>query len=88
MPTFPKPKMETAQGSAKHLQSQQQRHQNEAIHVDLVSSSPTPTISHTLLQCPTFDLEKGNVHWAINISRENTPKVKPTEVCQEPNKQS
>ena len=87
-PTSPKPKTETAEGSAKHLQSKQQRHQNDAIDIAVVSSSPTPTTSHTPPQCPTSDLEKANVHWAINISRENTPKVKPTEVCQEPNKQS
>ena len=87
-PTSPKPKMETAQGSAKHVQSKQQRHQNNAIDIVVVSSSPTLTISHTPPQCPTSDLDKANVHWAINISRENTPKVKPTELCQEPNKQS
>ena len=34
------------------------------------------------------DPEKINVHWAMKDSRENTPKVKPTEVCQEPNKHS
>ena len=30
---------------------------------------------------PISDPEKSNVHWAIKISRENTPKAKPTEVC-------
>ena len=80
--------METAQGSAKHVQSKHQRHQNEAIDIVVVSSSPTPTTSHTPPQCPTSELEKANVHWAINISRESTPKVKPTEVYEEPNKQS
>ena len=74
--------------AVRNISKANNRHQNEAIHVVLVSSSPTPTISHTEFQCPTSDLEKANVHWAINIRRENTPKVKPTEVCQEPNKQS
>ena len=78
-PTFPKPKTETAQGSAKHVQSKQKIHQNDAIDI-VVSSSPTPTISHTPHQCPTSDLEKANFHWAINISRKSTPKVKPTGV--------
>ena len=87
-PTSPKPKTETAEGSAKHLQSKQQRHQNDAIDIAVVSSSSTPTISHASPQCPTSDLEKANVHVTINISRENTPKVKPTEACQELNKQS
>ena len=88
MPTFPKPKTETAQGSMKHVQSKQQGHQNNAIDIVLMSPSPTPTISHTSPQCPTSNLENANVHWAINISRESTPKVKPTEVRQEPNKRS
>ena len=87
-PTCPKPKTETAEGSVKHVQSKQQRHQNNAIDIVVVPSSSTPTISHSPPQCPTSDLAKENVHWAIKISRENTPKVKPTEVCQEPNKQS
>ena len=85
-PTCLKPKMETAGGSAKHVQSKQQRHKNDAIDIVVVSSSPTPTISHTPLQYPTSDLEKANVHWAIKISRENILKVKPTEVSQESNK--
>ena len=71
----------------KHVQSKQQRHQNDAIGIVVVSSSPTLTISHTSPQCSTSDREKANVHRAIKISRENTPKVKPKEVCQEPNKQ-
>ena len=46
---------------------------------------PHPT-SHA--NVPISDPKKANVHWVIKISRENTPKVKPTEVCQEPNKHS
>ena len=76
MPTCPKPKTETAEGSAKHVQSKQQRHQNDAIDIVVVSSSPTPTISHT--PRPISDPKKANVPLAIKISRENTPKVKPT----------
>ena len=34
------------------------------------------------------DPEKANVQWAIKVSRQNTPKVKQTEVCQEPNNYS
>ena len=56
MPTYPKRKTETAEGSAKHVQSKQQRHQSDAIDIAVVSSSPTPTISHTPPQCPTSDL--------------------------------
>ena len=80
--------METAKSSAKHVQTKQQRHQNDPIDIVVVSSSATPTISHNPPQCPTSDLEKANVNWAIKISRKNTPKVKPTEACQEHNKQS
>ena len=54
MPTWSKPKMDTAEDSAKHAQSKQQRHQNDAIDIVVVSSSPTPTISHTPPQCPHF----------------------------------
>ena len=39
---------------------------------------PTPHAN-----APISDPEKANVQWAIKVSRENTPKVKPTEVCQE-----
>ena len=40
-PTCPKSKTETADGSAKHVQSKQQRHQNDFIDGVVVSSSPT-----------------------------------------------
>ena len=85
---FQSQKRKHTQGCVKHVQSKQQGHQNDAMDIAVVSSSPTPTLSHNPPQCPTSDLEKANVHWAINISRENTPKVKPTEACQELNKQS
>ena len=42
---------------------------------------PTPT------PMPRFRPREGIVHWAIKISRESTPKLKLTEVCQEPNEQ-
>ena len=46
MPTIPKPKMEAAEGSAKHVQSKQQRHQNDAIDIVVVSSSSSDHIPH------------------------------------------
>ena len=47
-------KMETADGSAKHVQSKQQRHQNDVIDIVVVSSSPTLNISYTPPQCRHF----------------------------------
>ena len=73
-PTCSKSKTETAEGSAKHVQSKQQRHQNDVIDGVVVSSSPT------LSKTPISYLDRANVHWAIIVSRENTLKVKPTEV--------
>ena len=46
MPTSPKPKTEAAEGSAKHVQSKQQRHQNYAIDIVVVSSSSSDHIPH------------------------------------------
>ena len=81
MPTCPKPKTETAEGSMKHVQSKQQRHQNDTTDTVVVFSSPTPTISPPHPNDPISDPEKANIHWAIKISWENTPKLNPTEVC-------
>ena len=50
----------------------------------MVSSSPTPTISYTPLQCPHFRPQEDNIYWTMIISRENTLRVKPAE----PNKHS
>ena len=69
---------------SKHVQSKQQRHQNDVIDIVVVSSSPTLTISHTPLQCPISDPEKTTIYWTMIISRENTLRVKPAE----PNKHS
>ena len=79
-------------------QSQKRKQHKAAQNMSKANNKDTKTTLLTSLwclhhqlrppQCPTSDLEKANVHWAINNSRENTPKVKPTAVCQEPNKQS
>ena len=47
-------KTETADGSVKHVQSKQQRHQNDVIDIVVVSSSPTLNISYTPHQCRHF----------------------------------
>ena len=52
--TCPESTTETVDGSVKHIQSKQQIHQNDVIDVVVVSSSPTPDISHTPLQFPHF----------------------------------
>ena len=57
-PTCPKLKMETAGGSAKHFQSKQQRHQNYIADIAVVSSSSTPNICHTPLQCPHLQIRE------------------------------
>ena len=58
-PTCPKSKTETVDGSAKHVQSKQQRHQNYVIDIVVVSSSPTPNISRNPLQCLHFRIREG-----------------------------
>ena len=83
MPTCPKPKTETAEGSEKHVQANKKHTRTTpltslwCLHHQL---QPYP-ISHANVSIS--DPEKANVHWAIKISRENTLKVKPTEVCQQ-----
>ena len=57
--TYQKSTTETVDGSVKHVQSKQQRHQKDVIDVVVVFSSATPAISHTLLQCPHFRLREG-----------------------------
>ena len=86
-----------------HAQSQKRKQQKVARNMSKANNKNTKTTSLTSLWClhhqlrlyptlhanaPISDPDKANVHWAIKISRENTPKVKPTEVCQEPNTQS
>ena len=86
-----------------HAQSQKRKQQKVARNMSKANNKDTRTTPLTSLWClhhqlrphhtphpnvPISDPEKVNVHWAIKISRENTPKVKPTEVCQEPNKHS
>ena len=86
-----------------HAQSQKRKQQKVARNMSKANNKNTKTTSLTSLWClhhqlrlyptlhanaPISDPDKANVHWAIKISRENTPKVKPTEVCQEPNKHS
>ena len=44
---------------SKHVQSKQQRH-HDVIDIVVVSSSPTPTISHTPLQRPHFRPREDN----------------------------
>ena len=73
MPACPKSKPGTADGSAKHVQCIQQRHQDEVIDSDHFNA-------------PISNLEMANVHWAITISSKNKPKVKPAEVYKEPNR--
>ena len=52
--TCPKSKTETGE-----KQSKQQRHQNDVNDIVVVSSSLTPTSSHTPPQCPHFRLREG-----------------------------
>ena len=82
-------------------QSQKWKQQRVAQNMSKANNKDTRTTPLTSLWClhhqlrpyPTphaliSDPEKANVLWAIKISRENTPKVKPIEVRQEPNKHS
>ena len=82
-----------------HAQSQKRKQQKVARNMSRANNKGTRTTPLTLLWClhhqlrpyptlhaPISDPEKANVLWTIKISRENTPKVKPTEVRQEPNK--
>ena len=50
---------QTAEGSSKHVQSKQQRHQNYIIDIVMVSSSPTPKISHTPSKYHHFRIQEG-----------------------------
>ena len=58
MATCLESKTETGGGSAKHVQSKQQKHQNDVIDMVVISLSPTLTISHTLPLCPHFRLRE------------------------------
>ena len=86
-----------------HAQSQKRKQQKVARNMSKANNKDTRTTPLTSLWClhhqlrpyltphpnaPISDPEKANVHWAIKINRENTPKVKPIEVRQEPNKHS
>ena len=85
-----------------HAQSQKWKQQKVARNMDMKAiNKGTRTTPLTSLWCLHYQLrpyptphalisdpEKANVLWAIKISRENTPKVKPIEVRQEPNKHS
>ena len=79
-----------------HSESQKRKQQTVARSMSKANNKDTRTTSLTSLWClhyqlrsyptphsnaPISDPEKANVHWAIIIGRENTPKVKPTEVC-------
>ena len=78
-----------------HAQSQKRKQQTAVQNMSKANNKDTRTTSLGSLWClhhqlqthptlhsnaPISDLEKANVYWAIIISRENTPKVKPTEV--------
>ena len=79
-----------------HSESQKRKQQTVARNMSKANNIDTRTTSLTSWWClhyqlrsyptphsnpPISDPEKANVHWAIIISRENAPKVKPTEVC-------
>ena len=83
-----------------HAESQKRKQQKVALNMSKANNKGTRTTPLTSLWClyhqlrlyptphaPISDPKKANVLWAIKI-RENTPKVKPTEVRQEPNKHS
>ena len=84
-----------------HAQSQKRKQQKVARNISKEKNKDTRTTPLTWLWClhhhlrpypkphtnaPISDPENTNVHWAINVSREKTLKVKPTEVYQEPSK--
>ena len=85
-----------------HAQSQKRKQQKVARNISKAKNKDTRTMPLTWLWClhhhprpyptphanaPISNPENTNVHWAINV-REKTPKVKPTEVYQEPSKHS
>ena len=78
-----------------HAQSQKRKQQTLAQNMSKINNKDTSMTSLTLLWClhhqlrtdptlhpnaPFSDLEKTNVYWAIIISRESRPKVKPIEL--------
>ena len=79
-----------------HAQSQKWKQQKVVRSMSKANNKDTRTTPLTSLWCLHYQLrphltphpnapisypEKANGHWAIKNSRENTPKVKPTEVC-------
>ena len=77
-----------------HVQSQKRKQQTVARNMSKANNKDTRTTSLTSLLCPhhhlrpyptphssdpIFDPKKTNVYWPI-INRENTPRVKPTEL--------
>ena len=79
-----------------HAHSQKRKQQKAARNMSKANNNDTRTmplkslwcLHHHLRSYPTphanahiSNPKKANVHWAIKVSRQNTPKVKPTGVC-------
>ena len=82
-----------------HPQSQKRKQHKAAQNMSKANNKDTKTTPLTSLWCLITNSDhipyptpmphfRPRTHWAINISTENTLKVKPAEVHQEPNTQS
>ena len=86
-----------------NAQSQKRNQQKVAQNMSKVNNKDTRTTPLTLLwlhydqfkqnptshhNVPIFSSKKANFHLVINITSENTPKVKSTDLCQKLNKHS